>query len=344
ISDLDQVLRMEPAMPSGLFYAADAQLANNDATQARLYVNRLLNFYPKNPMGLLMQVRVQLYDGKTADAEHTATQIIEHIAQLKSNIAALRAARIPPDRLPEWESKAFISRAVSRIQMRNFAGAKKDLEHAIQIDKASAEPHINLAAIGLIEGDLSRAEAEAERAVEIQPSNVSAATTLVNVYLRQKKFLAAHVKIDQLLTAQPKRLQLIELKSRVYMEEGDFANAEKSLHQIIETDPNYMNAYFVLSDFYQTSQARTDRAINQLHDLIRRRPNNIQRIAQAHLFIGMLEEARSNVNEAAKNYELVLNYDKRSIGAAIAMNNLAWLYADRGLGNLDKATDHARNA
>src|SRR5262249_21864450 len=41
ISDLDQVLRMEPAMPSALYYAVDAQLANNDVTQARLYANRL---------------------------------------------------------------------------------------------------------------------------------------------------------------------------------------------------------------------------------------------------------------------------------------------------------------
>lgn len=344
VSDLDQVLRMEPAMPSALYYASDAQLANNDATQARLYVNRLLNFYPRNPMGLLMQVRIHLHEGKAAEAERAATEIIGNIAQLKSNAAALQAARIPPDALPGWESKAFISRAVSRIQQRNFAGAKADLEQAVRIDKRNAEPHINLAAISLLENDLQRAQSEAERAVDLAPGNIAGVTTLINVYLRQRNFHTAHLKLDQLLTAQPKRLQLLELKSRVYVAEGDAANAEKTLQQIIGTDPNYLNAYFVLSDFYQSSQARSDRAINQLHDLIRSRPANVQQIAQAHLFIGMLEEGRGNFQVAAQNYEQMLSFDKRSMGAAIAMNNLAWLIADKGIGNLDKATDHARNA
>ncbi len=344
VSDLDQVLRMEPAMPSALYYAADAQLANNDATQSRLYVNRLLNFYPKNPMGLLMQVRIHLHEGRAAEAERTATEIIENIVQLKSNAAALQAARIPQDTLPDWESKAFISRAVSRIQQRNFAGAKADLERAVRIDKRNAEPHINLAAISLLENDLARAQTEAERAVDLAPGNIAGVTTLVNVSLRQRNFHTAHLKLDQLLTAQPKRLQLLELKSRVYIAEGDAANAEKTLQQIIRTDPSYLNAYFVLSDFYQSSQAKSDRAIAQLHDLIRSHPANVQQIAQAHLFIGMLEEGRGNFQVAAQNYEQMLSFDKRSMGAAIAMNNLAWLYADKGLGNLDKATDHARNA
>ncbi|MGH9801551.1 MAG: tetratricopeptide repeat protein, partial [Blastocatellia bacterium] len=51
IGDLDQVLRLEPSMPAALYYAADAHLQNNDSTQARLFVNRLLSFYPRNPMG-----------------------------------------------------------------------------------------------------------------------------------------------------------------------------------------------------------------------------------------------------------------------------------------------------
>jgi tetratricopeptide (TPR) repeat protein len=344
VGDLDQVLRVEPAMPSALYYAADAHLANNDATQARLYVNRLLNFFPKNPMGLLMQVRVQLHEGKAADAEKTATSILDNIAQLKSNAAALQAARIPQDSLPNWESKAYISRAVARIQLRNFPSAKLDLDQAMKIDPRSPEPHINLAAILLLEGDLPRAAAEAERAVDLQPSNIPASTTLVNIYIRQKNFHAAQLKLDQLLSAQPRRLQLVELKARVYIAAGDAQNAEKTLQQIIQTDPNYLSAYFLLSDFYQSSQSRTDQAIRQLQELIRLRPDNIQQVANAHLFIGILEEGRGNIPEAVRNYEQMLSYDKRSMAAAIAMNNLAWLYADRDLGNLDKAADHARNA
>jgi tetratricopeptide (TPR) repeat protein len=343
-NDLDQALRMEPAMPAALYYAADAHLANNDPTQARMLVNRLLSFYPRNPMGMLMQVRIHLGEGKAAEAEKIATQVIENVSRLKSNSMALQSARIPADTLPEWEGKSYISRAVARIQTRDFTGAQADLERAIQIDSRSAEPHINLATIHSLRGDLAVAQREAERAVALSPGNISAINTLIGVFLRQKNYQAAHLKLDELSVAYPARSQLQELRAQVFAAEGDAANVERTLRRIIETDPNYLNAYFALSDFYQTSQKRTDRAIAQLRELIKLKPNNPQQVAQAHLFVAMLEEGRGNFEEASRNYEQTLSYDKRSVGAAIAFNNLAWLYADKGLGNLDKATDYARSA
>ncbi|MCI0339416.1 MAG: tetratricopeptide repeat protein [Acidobacteria bacterium] len=344
VSDLDQAMRFEPTMPSALYYAADAHLQNNDPTQARLFVNRLLSFYPRNPMGLLMLVRIQLNESRAKEAEKTASEIIVTISQLKSNDTALLAARIPADTLPEWESKAFISRAVARIQQRDLNGAQSDLESAIKIDKKSPEPHINLATIHLLRGDPANAQLEAERAVDLAPGSVSVVSTLVNVYLRQRNYHAAHAKIDSLLNAQPNRIQLLEQKARVYTAQGDGAGAEKTLRQMIELDPNYLNAYFALSDFYQSSQKQTERSIGELREIIRLRPNNALQIAQAHMFIGLLEESRGNFDEAVRNYEQALSHDRRSVGAAIAFNNLAWLYADKGKGNLDKATDFARSA
>lgn len=200
-------------------------------------------------MGLLMQVRINLSEGKAKEAEKTATQIIENFAQLKSNNTALQTARIPADTLPDWESKSYISRAVARIQLRNFAGAQSDLERAIQIDKHGAEPHINLATVHLLRGDLANAQQEAERAVDLSPSNLSAITTLVNVYLRQRSYHAAHMKLNELIAAQPTRSQLQELNARVFIAEGDMGAGEQTLRRVIETDPNYLNAYFALSDF-----------------------------------------------------------------------------------------------
>ncbi|MBL8186605.1 MAG: tetratricopeptide repeat protein, partial [Acidobacteria bacterium] len=344
IGDLDQVLRLEPTLPAALYYAADAHLQNNDATQARLFVNRLLSFYPRNPMGLLMQVRINLAETKAADAEKTSTQIIESIAELRSNQTALKAARIPEGSLPDWESKAYVSRAVARIQLRKLAEAQSDLERAAVIDRRSPEPHINLAVVNMLRGDLAAASRAAERAVDLAPSSLAAATTVINVYLQQKNYRAAHDRLTQLINEQPARLQLQELKARVLIAQGDGAAAETTLREILQTDPNYLNAYFILSDFYQSSQQQTEKAVTELNQLIQRRPTNTQQIAQAHLMIGMLEESRGNFDAAVSNYEQMLSYDKRSIGAAIGLNNLAWIYADKGKGNLDKATDHARSA
>ncbi|MGH9799473.1 MAG: tetratricopeptide repeat protein, partial [Blastocatellia bacterium] len=283
-------------------------------------------------------------ENKADAAEKTSTQIIESIAELKSNQTALRAARIPEDTLPDWESKAYVSRAVARIQLRKLPEAQTDLDRAAVIDRRSPEPHINLAVVNMLRGDLVAAQRSAERAIDLAPSSLAAATTAVNVYLQQKNYRAAHERLTQLINDQPKRLQLQELEARVLIAEGDAAAAEATLREILKADPNYLNAYFILSDFYQSSQQQTEKAVAELNELIRLKPTNTQQIAQAHLFVGMLEEGRGNFDAAVTNYEQMLSYDKRSIGAAIALNNLAWIYADKGKGNLDKATDHARSA
>src|SRR5205085_5888430 len=143
----------------------------------------------------------------------------------------------------------------------------------------------------------------------------SAATTAVNVYLQQKNYRTAHTRLDRLIADQPRRLQLQELKARVFIAQGDTGNAESTLREIIQTNPSYLNAYFLLSDFYQSSQQKSEQAIAELKQLIRLRPTNAQQIAQAHLFIGMLEEGRGNIDEAVNNYEQMLSFDQRSIGA-----------------------------
>jgi len=54
----------------------------------------------------------------------------------------------------------------------------------------------------------------------------------------------------------------------------------------------------------------------------------------AYTLIGMLEYARKNYDVAAENYRKALERDQNSV---IAANNLAWLYAVDGKGNIDEA-------
>jgi tetratricopeptide (TPR) repeat protein len=55
--------------------------------------------------------------------------------------------------------------------------------------------------------------------------------------------------------------------------------------------------------------------------------------------IGMLQDARKNYDAAADNYKKALAQDANSL---IAANNLAWLYATTGKGNLDEAVKLAQ--
>jgi len=339
--DLDQVLRLEPSMPSALYFGAEASLENNDPDRARMLVNRLLSYSPRNPMGLLTMVRIRLSEGRFREAESTATQAIEGIARLKSSPLDGRGGPIPSDAIAKWESKALVSRAISRIQLKEIDGARKDLDAAIEIDPRNAEPYINLAALLLSQGRTADAMRSADRALEIDPRNPAAVKVLIDACLAAKDYATAHRKLNELRSAIP---EISEQRARIFMAQGDRLNAEKTLRGLLEKHPDHFNAYFALSDIYQTSTRETDRAIAELRRLIDRNPGNAAMPAQAHLMIGLLEDGRGAHRQALEHYEKVLAYDRRSVGAAIAMNNIAWLYVEKGLGNPDQAVDYARRA
>jgi tetratricopeptide (TPR) repeat protein len=73
-----------------------------------------------------------------------------------------------------------------------------------------------------------------------------------------------------------------------------------------------------------------DRAIAEYQKILSIRPDN----AAIYTMIGILEDSRKNYDVAADNYRKALEKDPNAIYAA---NNLAWLYAETGKGNLDEA-------
>jgi tetratricopeptide (TPR) repeat protein len=341
VIDLESALRLEPAMPAALYYTADAHLQNNDPVRARSLVNQLLGYYPRHPMGLLMLIRIQLNQGKASEAVESSNQLLATLALLKTNETDFQATRMPVEAMKDLESKAHTSRAVARMQTRDFAAAQSDLARAAELDARAAEPHINLATIALLQGNVSAAQAAVDKAVALAPSSPAAVSLLTDVSLRQRNHAAALAKLDALANTHD-RANLLFQKARLYDVQGDDANTESALRQVIAADPNYLNAYFMLSDFYKRRNLH-DRAIAELQTVIQNNRQS-QQTAQAHMMIGLLEESRGRYNEAVTNYQRALSFDNRSLAAAIAYNNLAWLYADRNLGNIDQAAEHAQRA
>src|SRR5262249_20616870 len=76
-------------------------------------------------------------------------------------------------------------------------------------------------------------------------------------------------------------------------------------------------------------QRRLDEAKTEFERMLKNNPTSIP----ARTMVGMIEEAQGRFTDAEKSYQSVLAVDAR---AAVAANNLAWLYATRN-GNLDEA-------
>lgn len=356
IADLEQVLKNEPKHAMGLYFMADARLRDSDPERARADVNELLKFYPESPAGLLMKIRVLLSpnrplgEGSSAakdevnEAIKTADRIVAGISALRGNAVALQASRLDPESLPGLESQGYAARGVAKIQLKDVAGALADLERAVQVDPRNAEARGNLINVLLGKSDLAKARQIADETLDLRPLSDPAVTSIVNVYLAQKDYATALQKLDALIASQPnKKAFLLDQKVAVYSAQGDATNTEQALRQVLEADPKYTDAYFKKFAFYK-SQNKSDQAINELQQVVNLRPDNPRQLAQAHLLLGMTEEEQGRFDEAIKNYERSIALDSRTSVASIAFNNLAWVMADKGKGNLDKAADHARKA
>ncbi|HEX4951192.1 MAG TPA: tetratricopeptide repeat protein [Blastocatellia bacterium] len=357
IADLEQVLKNEPRHAMGLYFMADARVRDGDPERARSDVNELLKYYPDSPAGLLMKIRVLLSQTRPTSTEgsstmkneineavKTADRIITGINFLRTNAVALQASRLEPESLPALESQGYAARGVAKAQLMDIAGAMADLERAIQIDPRNAEARGNLINVLLSKSDLARARQIADQTVELRPLVEPAITSIVNVYLAQKDYATALQRLDGLIASQAARKAfLLDQKVAVYSAQGDTTNTAMMLQQVKEADPKYLDAYFKNFAFYKT-QNKPDQAINELQQVVNLRPDNPRQLAQAHLLLGMMEEEQGRYEEAIKNYERAIALDSRTPVASIAFNNLAWVIADKGKGNLDKAAEHARKA
>ena len=87
--------------------------------------------------------------------------------------------------------------------------------------------------------------------------------------------------------------------------------------------------------FVNTNQQ--DRAIAEY----RRLSNDVPTMPRPTRLIGMLEMNRQNIDAAIDNYQKALAKDQNAVFAA---NNLAWLYAVYGKGNMDEAVRLAQGA
>lgn len=323
IEDLNEVLKQEPNSRPALYYIAQAHFNLGMVDQARSYASDLERNYPDYLPAKLMKVQIHNIAGDSKSAIATSTDLID------------RLNKTAPDRdnspqlLAELREKAHLARGGAQIQLGNMGAARQDLESARQAAPNDPAVYNSLAVLSLYEKKPDEAAGFYEQALRVDATNFNALTGLINLHAQRQEPGKAHARIDQVLSSYPNIASLHYLKAQVYGYERNAQGAEAELRKSLELDPNYLAAYSALGALFINSQ-QSDRAIAEYKKILELRPDN----AMAYTIIGMLEDARKNFDAAADNYRKALEKDQNSI---IAANNLAWLYAVQGKGNLDEA-------
>jgi putative PEP-CTERM system TPR-repeat lipoprotein len=359
--------------------ALDYKSGQHDAAYRRL--ERVLGKDQGNLKGLLLKSSLLLADRKLDEALVSATTATVRDPESSSaffTLGRVQAAR----RQPEAAIAAFqevlrlnprATDAKIALSQMNLSQGRPDVsialaQEALVSDPNNAEAQLVFVRGLLTRGELDRADAELkrlvarfpdssavhtqmgmllgrkremtaaqtelERALELQPDNVEALGGLVALDLTKRDFKSARARVDARIAAQPTPT-LLTLGARAYAAGGDLGTAEMYLRRAIELDSGNLAAYSGLGQLYLV-QKKLDLARTEFETLAARAPKSVA----AWTMVGIILQAQGDVKSARERFERVMEIDPE---AAVAANNLAWIYAETG-GNLDQALQLAQTA
>jgi tetratricopeptide (TPR) repeat protein len=326
IEDLKEVLKQEPNSRSGLYYMAEANHRLRQFDMARSYAADLDKYYPEWLPAKLMQVQINLESGDAKTALRLSNEMVERLAKSAPDYET------SPQMLVELRAKALTARGSAQMSLGDTKAARADLQAAKDATPNDPSVYVNLAILSLRENKPDEAVGYYDQALKLDSGNFDALNGLTVIYMQQKKLDQAYARLDGALAAQPNNASLHYLKAEVYGYEPNAAGAEgaeKELRRSLELDPNYLAAYSKLAALYINTN-QVDRALGEYRKILERDPNS----AFAYSLMGLLEHGRKNYDAAIENYRKALELDPNALEAA---NNLAWLYAVEGKGNIDEA-------
>jgi tetratricopeptide (TPR) repeat protein len=139
---------------------------------------------------------------------------------------------------------------------------------------------------------------------------------------------------QRLATGKPP-VELLLLAARTYLTLNDLNESEAILRRAIEVEPASLPAYSMLAQTYLRMK-RLDDAVAEFDRLAARQSRPIGALTAA----GTILQAQGKDREARERYEKVIGLDPT---AAVAANNLAWIYAESG-DHLDRSIELAQAA
>jgi len=225
--------------------------------------------------------------------------------------------------------------AQALIRQGDLPRAQTELEALKAKYPESAAVHIQTGTLLGMKRQYAEARREFERGLQLAPGSIDAIGRLVALDLATQKPADATARADALSKAPDAKPAALLLAGRTYAATGDLKAAEQLFRRVVSDDPTQLSAYAALGQLY-AKQNRIPEALAEFDALAKRDPKPVMALTLS----GMLMEGQGDKAGAQQRYERAVQLDP---DAAVAANNLAWMYAQSG-GSLDVALQHAQNA
>ncbi|MFV0389155.1 MAG: tetratricopeptide repeat protein [Pyrinomonadaceae bacterium] len=332
VADLEEVLKKQPSLREALFYMAQARLAMGQADQAQTFVNDLDKFHPGYEKTALLKIQLAFLNNEPQIAIDEANKLINESSNGYS-VDIVSAQRNESLRI-----RGITSRGVAYMMMGDYAKSEADLGEVVRLSPGSASAKINLARLYTAKNNLPKALELYDAAIENDANNFDAFNGAISILTRQKNFAEAKTRIAAAEKKYPNNKDILPalnyMLSDVFVAEGNINGAIAALKKAMEINPDYLPAYSAYASIL-FSQNKADEALAQYKTVVEKKPS-----ASVYSLMGMVEDGKGNFAAAENYYRKALELSPTS---AIASNNLAWLIADTGNGNLDEALKVAQD-
>jgi Tfp pilus assembly protein PilF len=231
------------------------------------------------------------------------------------------------------EARLVLARAL--VAQGDLVRAESELDRLLRAFPRASSVQSLRGTLYLLKGNPGVARAAFQIAYDAEPTSIAALTGLTMLDVQEKRMAQARERLERALRANPKSAALLLVAAKVYVQSGDLPAAERALKQAIDRAPINTEPYVLLGEIYR-SQGRLDTARMELDAAVRANPSNVP----ARTMAAMLVHAQQKPDEAKQRYQQLLEIEPQ---AAVAANNLAWIYAEEKQ-NLDQALLLAQRA
>jgi tetratricopeptide (TPR) repeat protein len=314
LNSVQTAAQVAPRSAQAHFAVGQIQLARRDTTAALAAFNQAVQLNPRLTVAEVRVAGIHLRAGRLNEAE----QFLQ---------SALK-------KTPGYVEARLMLARVQMLSGRADA-AERGLTALVAALPNSADVHTEIGFLYLMKQNRRLARASLERATSINPAQLEALSVLSRMDIEEHRPDTAKARVERAMSLHPDDTRLMAMGGAMLSTTADAREGEKLLRSAIEKDPDNLEAYEALARLY-VRQRRIDEAIKEFDNVAQRQPGAVQ----AHTIIGLLLDLQSRRAEAKARYQKALEIDAQ---AAVAANNLAWIYTEEGE-NLAEALQLAQTA
>ncbi|HUA67817.1 MAG TPA: tetratricopeptide repeat protein [Candidatus Saccharimonadales bacterium] len=379
---LEGIVKKSPDYLPAWLALAQLSAAENDYTNGLTLLDNVLSRDPQNFDGLLLQGRLELLLGNTAEATTDLERMAAAFSQAPSvryQLAQAYLAGRQTDKAVDSLNQALTLNPnyadaillLAEIQIRsgNTAPAIVSLTHLIQQQPQIVQARLLLAEAYRAQGALDGAIQIYQGLEQAYPQSAQIPVLLGAAFLQQNQNAAARAEFEKALQLAPDYLPALEQLVNLDLVDKQYAVALQQVQQRVEKNPKTAALQILLGKIL-AAQGDTNQAEAVLSKAISLQPDD----QAAYLLRAQLYDATGQSQKAVADLQTalakepkdvaalmlmggILNSEKDYEGArdayekllaltpnnAVALNNLACVYADH-LDQLDQAYSLARQA